>query len=489
MLSDPEAHRLRDHLVAGEFLYGNVTQRLGPSAVAALARNTSVAAERSLDRADDAQALLIRAWLLQQAVRVDALSAVLGDLDPLLGAGLLLAHGDLVRAGVEIRPYATDDGFDGWVVADLTPGMDGRRSVPPPDFVLGVSPASTTLAQLTVRTPVGSALDLGTGCGVQGLHLSSHAQQVVATDLNPRALELANLTFRLNQVAADLRAGSLYEPVQNETFDLIVSNPPYVMSPPAPARLVYREGSFQSDEMVRRVVAGGAARLNPGGVLQVLGNWAVTAGEPWQERLHRWIAPTGCDALVLQRELLDPYEYVEVWLADAGLTGSRRYREHYLRWMEYFDSLGIIGVGMGWLSLYRRDRDDPEITIEDWPHAVYQPVGPAFGRYPDVVALSRLPEEALLARVWHLVDTVVQETAGEPGAADPHHLVLRDQSGFGRAIEADTALAAVLGACDGDVPLGALIDAVARLLDLDAEAATADLVPRLREVIAAGLLA
>ena len=46
-----------------------------------------------------------------------------------------------------------------------------------PDFVLGVSSASSTLAQLTVRDPVGRALDLGTGCGVQSLHLARHAER------------------------------------------------------------------------------------------------------------------------------------------------------------------------------------------------------------------------------------------------------------------------------------------------------------------------
>ena len=101
-----------------------------------------------------------------------------------------------------------------------------------PDYVLGVSPASTSLAQMTMRTPVDSALDLGTGCGVQSLHLARHARRVVATDVNPRALQLSRLTAALNQVEVDIRDGSLYEPVAGERFDLVVTNPPYVMSPP-----------------------------------------------------------------------------------------------------------------------------------------------------------------------------------------------------------------------------------------------------------------
>ena len=105
-------------------------------------------------------------------------------------------------------------------------------------------------------------------------------------------------------------------------FDLIVTNPPYVMSPPSGERLVYREGGFTGDALVEQVVRGGAARLNPGGTLQVLGNWAMTKDESWQDRLAGWIRPTGADALVLQRERLDVYEYIEVWLHDAGLVGE-----------------------------------------------------------------------------------------------------------------------------------------------------------------------
>ena len=94
-----------------------------------------------------------------------------------------------VRALLDCRPYA-DDEHDWWVVSDLTPGLDGQHITVTADHVLGVSPASTSLAQLTIREPVDRALDLGTGCGVQALHLSTHAGTVVATDVNRRALDI-----------------------------------------------------------------------------------------------------------------------------------------------------------------------------------------------------------------------------------------------------------------------------------------------------------
>ena len=59
-----------------------------------------------------------------------------------------------VRARVDVRPYASDD-RDWWVVSDLTPGLDGSPNRVGPDHVLGISSASSSLAQLTVRAAGG----------------------------------------------------------------------------------------------------------------------------------------------------------------------------------------------------------------------------------------------------------------------------------------------------------------------------------------------
>ena len=79
----------------------------------------------------------------------------------LSAGGLLQVSGGEVRALVDVRPYAAE-GSDLWVLSDLTPGLDGAPISVPADHVLGISSASTSLAQLTVRQPFGAALDLGT---------------------------------------------------------------------------------------------------------------------------------------------------------------------------------------------------------------------------------------------------------------------------------------------------------------------------------------
>ena len=491
MLDRVHAAALADRLRSAGYTLEEVTDRLGAEATDALARNTTLAARDALGDAADAQAALVRMFLLHDTVSPDAAGAALGDLGPLEEAGIVAATSDGVRAGLEVRPYAAAGAgvdFSGWIANDLIPILDGRLGRSRPDYVLGASPASTTLAQMTIRRPVARALDLGTGCGIQSLLLAGHADHVVATDLNPRAVAMAGLTAGLNGLDLDLRTGSLYEPVADEKFDLIVTNPPYVMSPPTGERLVYREGLFSADELVRWVVVEGADRLAPGGVLQVLGNWAVTDDEDWTDRLRGWIDPTGCDALVLQREHLDPYEYIEVWLNDAGLVGTDEYAARYRAWLDYFDALGITGVGLGWIMLHRSGSTTPDVRLEEWPHAVHQPLGEAFAAHLAGVAAATSDAD-LLARAWRLDERVDVETLGRPGAEDPEHIVYRQRYGFGRAVEVDTALGAVLGACDGDLTAAQIVGAVASILEVDADALAAEVVPRLRQLVVEGYLA
>ncbi|HEY5980872.1 MAG TPA: methyltransferase [Microlunatus sp.] len=482
---------LRTRVAAADYTVDRVVAAMGPTAHAALARNHTLPAERALAGRDDALATLIRLWPLQRPVERTVVEAALpGLVAPLTRAGILTERSGAISATVDLRPYATEDA-DFFVFADLTPGLDSRAAPMRPDYVLGLSSASSTLAQLTVRRRVGTALDLGTGCGVQTLHLAAHAETITATDVNARALDLAAATLTLNGVEAELLNGSLYEPVRDRRFDLVTTNPPYVMSPPrtGEARLAYRETGYAGDALMEHLVRHAVDHLNPDGTCQILGNWAHRTGQPWGERLAGWVAGTGLDAHVVQREVLEVPEYVELWLADAGLSGSPDYRLRYAEWLDYFDGLGIEAVGMGWLLLTRAGRDDPWLRLEDWPYAVEQPIAPALAAEAGWIDDSRLRDGALLARAWELTGDVVEETTGQPGAADPQHIVLRQQRGFRRAVEADTGLAGVLGACDGDLPLGAIVDALADLLAVDALDLRADILPRLRPLIADGWFA
>jgi hypothetical protein len=391
---------------------------------------------------------------------------------------VLETDGSQVRAALDCRPYADDD-RDRWVVSDLTPGLDGQPVRVAPDHVLGVTPASTSLTPLTTRQPVASALDLGTGCGVQSLHLATHADRVVATDVNPRALAIAAFNAALDQIEIDLRLGSLWGPVTGETFDLVTANPPFVISPGTGEKLVYRDSGLPGDEVVEAIVRGAPDHLADGGWCHVVANWAIERDRSWDERLAGWLDDT-CDALVVQREVLDPPAYVELWLKDAGRHGGPGYLAAYDAWLTWFDEQQIEGVGFGWVNL-RKGGSARELL--DHPYAVEQPVAPAVAAWAEAQRATIDESTHLVLRV-----DVVQETHGDPGAEHPETIVLRQRRGLCRARQVDTVEAALAGASDGDLSLGQILDALALLLDRNrVELATAYL-PVVERLVREGFL-
>jgi hypothetical protein len=487
---EPVAGRLRESLQAVGYRYDVVAGLLGPVAHAALSRNETTPGLRVTAGGSPLETL-VRLWLLQAPVTREAAARALpGLVEPLTTAGLLEVSGGETRALVDVRPYA-DEARDWWLASDLTPGLDGAPVRVSTDHVLGVSSASTSLAQLTVREPVATAFDLGTGCGVQALHLSRHAARVVAGDVNERALAMTRLNAALNGVDVEVRAGSLFEPVAGEQLDLVVTNPPFVVSPGGQGpdeRLVYRDSGLPGDEVVRRVVTGTPAHLAPGGRCQVLANWVHERGRPWQERVGGWLETTGCDAWVVQREAADPAEYVELWLRDAGVHGRPDYTRRYDAWLAWFEAQGVEAIGMGWLHLRRVDRE-PVVRLEEWPWQVEQPLGAEVAdrdRRTDL--LAALDDDALLGtRLAASVD-VRQESTGEPGAADPETIVLRQQRGMRRARAVDTVEAGLVGACDGDLAVGAILDALASLLGRSAAVLRREKLAVVRDLVADGFL-
>ncbi len=488
VLSSTHTARLRDALRHADFAVDAVYQLLGPDAHRALMRNETTPAHRATGDGSPL-ATLTRLFSLQVPVsRTDADRALPGLVDAMSAAGMLESSGDGVNAKVAIRPYGDED-YDWWIICDLTPGLNGSGRSVDSEHVLGISEASTSLAQLTVRRPVGSALDLGTGCGVQSLHLMSHVDHVVATDVNPRALQMARLTAALNAVEYEVRDGSLFEPVANEKFDLIVTNPPFVVSPATDQRLIYRDSGLPGDEVVRRVVTGAPTHLNDGGWCQVLANWVHRRGEPWQERIAGWLKPTGVDAWVLQREVADLPTYVEMWLADAGLQGAPDYVERYDTWLSWFDAQGIEAIGFGWLSLHKAGRENPVLRIEEWRGEVLQPLGPHIAEWASRVdRLGGASDASLLSMRLRTADDAVQHTVGPVGADDPAQISIKLHRGIRRERVLDTVEAGLLGACDGELAAGQILDALASILDLDPATTRSTYVPRIREMIADGYL-
>jgi methylase of polypeptide subunit release factors len=309
---------------------------------------------------------------------------------------------------------------------------------------------------------------------VHAVHLAGRARRITATDLNPRALELAALSFALSGIEAELLTGDLFAPVEGRTFDLIVSNPPFVISPDR--RFGYRESGLRGDELCRRLVREAPRHLAEDGWCQLLANWLHVDGEDWHERVAGWI--DGVDGWVVQRDVQDPAEYAELWLRDSCEAGTPEYRERYDAWLEYFERQKVTGIGFGWISLHRSGGDD--VRVEELRHAVDQPVG----NYVDNLLRGR--PQITPATTLRTAEGVVQEQLGPPGAEDPERIVLRQIHGLRRAAQVGTVEAALAGACDGDLPLAPLLAAIAEIIGQAPDAVRAHAEAVLPDLVADG---
>ena len=155
------------------------------------------------------------------------------------------------------------------------------------DHVPGVHRPSVALAHLTVRGRGERALDLCTGNGIQAILLAAHAEHVVATDVNPQGARVRGVQRGAERRRnVETRHGSFFEPVEGEQFDLVVANPPYVVSPES--AFLFRDSGMEGDAVSEHVVRAAPAVLAPGGVRIRPDRLGARPGRPCGRRAAGW---------------------------------------------------------------------------------------------------------------------------------------------------------------------------------------------------------
>ena len=546
VVTPEQAASLRADLLEAGWGVKVVATLLGEAADAALRREIRLPALRSVraaltsGSAPSPVAVLTALFMLGEPVPATALDVALTRTGA-FGAGRigLVSEPDetgCVRARVDLRPHeAVDDAGEirWWVASDLGELVTGRALAP--DHVLGIGGAGLTLAGLTPRTPVATALDLGCGCGIQTLYLLRHADHVVATDVSERALAFTAFNAALAGVSVsggpdagsrggagrlELLRGSLLEPVTGRRFDLIVSNPPFVLTPPAvrEAGLPLMEYRDAGGPVLPTLVAGLGEHLEPGGSAVMLGNWehrhtslgtgdipdsandfaidsttdSGAAGSSWRNAVATWI-PEGLDGWVIEREVQDPVEYATMWLRDGGLAPERDaagFDAALEAWVGDFEARGVQGVGFGYLIVHR-----PQCLREPWRllEEVTTSGQGDLGRHVAEVLEARerlagLDDDAVADLRPVLAPDVTEERHLIPGAAEPTVILLRQGGGLGRTIRASTVVAALAGVADGELSVGQIASAVVALTGEDAIGLRAEMVEATRHLITMGFL-
>jgi release factor glutamine methyltransferase len=208
----------------------------------------------------------------------------------------------------------------------LTPFRDLRLFTPPGVF----APRSDAGVLLDAALPRmrGDVLDLCSGSGVLALAAAPHAASVLAIDMSRMAAGTIRVNALLNRRRVEVRRGDLFAAVGSRRFDVILTNPPYVPTPPgAEARLGSPawEGGPRGRDLLDRICADAHAHLRPGGEVLIVHSALADF-----DRTLELLAQSGLTAAIVA-EQEGPY---------GSIVRSR---------LDYLESAGLL-----------RDRAEPE---------------------------------------------------------------------------------------------------------------------------------
>lgn len=533
--------QLRVALEGLEYTQPGLKALWGPDVDQALSTNDAAPALWFARTSSASLAVVARLFLLADAVPTasaeDALGAEL--VSALQAAGLLVSpdageshSGDpspgeyaeeserRLVSSVSIAPYSLPVGVPRlagrrkpdtlYLASDF--GTLTRPEVLAGDFVLGLGGAGRTLIEITPREAVTTAADIGTGCGIQALALALHADTVIATDISERALEFTRLNAKINGIGnIETRQGSLLEPLHGKTVDLLVTNPPFVITPQAArGQFEYRDGGMPGDQLMRSLARDIPHHLSDGGQAAMLGNWEV--GQPdaeagpsaWHkaaqdEAASADEATVGTAAvgqtslMVIEREQLSPTAYAHTWIRDGGVVrASDKWNADTAAWLDDFASRGVEQISFGWVRFKRGAGGVPVVAA----HRVSGPLGAnAAGTAAFLDTRMAMLEWLAGAEDSEIADTafvrgsdIVEHRHHTPGTENPSVIEMAQGTGFGQTLTVDTALAAFIGVADGTMTLRTVAGALAALLEVDSDKLCQQLVEQVRDILPLGFV-
>jgi len=332
-------------------------------------------------------------------------------------------------------------------------------------------------------------LDLGCGCGIHALFAARHSGKVIATDISPAATRYTTFNAWLNDIDnVECIVGDMFEPVAGQTFDLIVTNPPFVLGPDN--SFVYRDSQLELDELCRQLVSNAPDFLNINGHLQMLCETVEFEGDSWHERMNSWFAGTQCDAWILHSPPLHPLHYVSQRAADLS-GGDLQEVTRFDHWVDYFETRNIIAIHPVMVAMRRRDGNN-WLHVHDMSGDVDKEAGEAVSK--SIAACDLLErcsdDDVLLGTTFAISSDIAleQKFLRQDGLWQPQSSVISMMSGLPMDAEVDMPILAFLNQIDGKKSLRMALQAFSAAVGADISKLTADLLPIVRLFIGRGFL-
>jgi SAM-dependent methyltransferase len=349
-----------------------------------------------------------------------------------------------------------------WLLSDALAG--GR------DAVMGPGGGTEHLARLIPQRFSGAALDVGCGAGSFALVAArAGARRAVGVDINPRAVELARFNARLNDLHAEFRGGDGIAPVAGEAFDLVVSQPPFVVRPAGEAERTFLFGGADGDELPQRLLREIADVLAPGGRALVLLQSPARDEQPLANRLRAALAGAPVDLLTVGAKAPALAAQASVFASFEDPALGPGYGAAVHRYLDHFAARGIRRFEGALVVLGRRSdahQDPPGLPPRRYTigiqvaHAEYDTsTMERYLRGLDLLSLSPDVFERACLRVSPYAS--VSEDAESATNADQQRLIRVGAPGIGADWRAGAGQLAVLQAVDDAPSLGAALTALA----------------------------
>lgn len=425
---------------------------------------------------------LLRMFWIGDGLEAKYVSGLLGD----EFVSLLLASGLVHQEGSLLVPDFMLLHVFGFLVVSDHPNAILRKQA---EMVLWPNPTSKLLMRFSVHKHSRATLDLGTGSGILSLAASAHSDTVVATDLTERAVICTRFNARLNGVEnIEAMSGDCFAPVAGRRFDLILSNPPFFITPQTD--FIFCENPMDLDGLCRRLVKEAPSYLNEGGFMQILCEWAQIKGESWEDRVAEWLRDTGCDAWVMKGLTQDPEEYAQHRIRETSLDPSGD-SDAYAGFMNYYRHRGVESIHDGLIVMRRR-------TGRNWVRIETVPTRPS-GELGEMIVSTFAAHDQMQAadtdeKLGELRPKMASNARLEQicvqseGHWKAEKLTLRMFNGFQFNVEVQPLVADFLVKCDGTRTVADVVAAFAESVGEPLEKVQAECLGMIRRLIERGFM-